>query len=221
MKPLRWKMLCAVMACGASWLNVREATAQSLGNSQPSLGTASTGAPSTAGSFMSTPVPLFGAAVPNIMSDPNATATGSSAQGGITSSPFYAPFVYSSMLQAAQPYGMFNATTSSSSLATSATSASTSTSTSTTGRYGMGIGMNPSQLGLLMLATQNTRGVGSGRLSGARPGPQSPTAASSAATAKRRSAARPGGLAARYFNRVGSHTPYPQKYYNRQSRYFP
>ncbi len=72
-----------------------------------------------------------------------------------------------------------------------------------------------------MLATQNTGGVGSGRMGGARTGTQNSATATSAATTKRRSANRPGGLAARYFNRVAPRAPYPQSYYNRQNRYFP
>jgi hypothetical protein len=234
MKSLRWRMICAVVACGAGSLTGPEAMAQSFGGYSQSLGTPSTGAPSpvapsSGSSFMSSPsIPLFSPAVPNPLSDPTAAGTGSSTQNNIMSSPFAAPFIYSSMMQAAQPLGMYGASMSNSTAATatsSTTSSSTGTSSTATsntgaGRYGM-MGMSTGQLGLLMLATQNNGGVGSGQMSGARPGPQNAATARTAATSKRRSAAKPGGLAARYFNRTGPHTPYPQSYFNRQSRYFP
>ncbi len=222
MKSLRWRMMCAVVACGAGCLTGRAASAQSFGGYPPSLGAPSTGAtspvaPITGSSFMSTPsIPLFSPAVPNVMSDPNAAAAGSSTQNNIMSSPFAAPFIYSSMMQASQPMGMYGASASS----TSTTGSSTTTSSAAAGRSGM-MGMSTGQLGLLMLATQNNGGVGSGQMSGARPGPQNAATARTAATSKRRSAAKPGGLAARYFNRTAAHTPYPQSYFNRQSRYFP
>jgi hypothetical protein len=223
MKSLRWRMMCAVMACGAGSLTGRAATAQSFGGYSSSLGAPSTGATSpgatsTGSSFMSTPnIPLFSPAVPNAMSDPTAASVGSSTQNNIMSSPFAAPFIYSSMMQAAQPLGMYGTSTASSTASTS----STTTSSSTAAARGGMMGMSTGQLGLLMLATQNNGGVGSGQMSGARPGLPNAATARTAATSKRRSAAKPGGLAARYFNRSGPHTSYPQSYFNRQSRYFP
>jgi hypothetical protein len=172
---------------------------------------------------MPIPVPLFSPAVPSVMADPTAPAAGSPAQGGLMSSPFAAPFLYSSMLQATQPLSALGSTASGSTTSGSTTSGST-TSGSTGARWDRGLGVGPGQIGLLMLATQQNPGaVGSGQLSGSRPGLTQRNAqnAGTPATAKRRSVARPGGLAARYFNRVGGHTPYPQSYFNRQSRYFP
>jgi hypothetical protein len=232
MSSLQWRMMCAGVACGAVFLTGQAATAQSFGGYPSSLGTPSTGAtstgattpaaPTTGSSFMSSPnIPLFAPAVPNPMSDPTAAGIGSSTQNNIMSSPFAAPFIYSSMMQAAQPLGMYGTSTSTSSASTSSTTTSSTTTSSTAaGRTGM-MGMNTAQLGLLMLATQNNGGVGSGQMSGARPGTQNASTARTAATSKRRGAAKPGGLAARYFNRVGARTAYPQSYFNRQSRYFP
>jgi len=84
--------------------------------------------------------------------------------------------------------------------------------------------MSPGQIGTMMLANQaGLTGIGSGQLSGVRPGagaargrPGQPPAAK-----PRGSTATPGGLAARYFNRTAHVVRYPQSYYNRQTRYFP
>ena len=92
---------------------------------------------------------------------------------------------------------------------TTATSSST-TAAAAASRYGMG--MSTAQLGLMMLATQNTGGsrLGPHERSTApeRRTRQPPT---SAATTKRRSANRPGGLAARYFNRDRPRSPISPK----------
>ena len=85
-------------------------------------------------------------------------------------------------------------------------------------------GVGSTQMGLLMLSMmQQNGGVGSGQLSGVR-GATQPGAAANAndpRNTKQRAAARPGGLAGRYFNRTTIHTTYPQKYYKRPSRYYP
>ena len=204
MNPLRRGMIWAVVACGAGCFCGRNAAAQSLGDPPSSTGAAGLGAASIGGQATPVPVPLFSPAVPSITANPMASALGSSAPSGIMSSPFAQPFLYSSMWQATQPL-------------------STSSSTSTGTGRGMGM-MNPGQLGLLMLATQQNPGaIGSGTLSGSRPGSnlRNTSAAGTAAASKRRTAARPGGLASRYFNRVNPHTTYPQSYFNRQPRYFP
>jgi hypothetical protein len=92
--------------------------------------------------------------------------------------------------------------------------------------YGTASGMGQRQLGLMMLAGQSQMlgGIGSGQMSGVRPGvggqSKGRTAQKTAAKPPG-SAGRPGGLAARYFNRTTPVTRYPQSYYNRQSRYFP
>jgi hypothetical protein len=91
--------------------------------------------------------------------------------------------------------------------------------------YGSMYPMNQRQMGLMMLAGQSQAlGIGSGQLSGVRPGPngQWPGRKAPQAAAKPRgSASQPGGLAARYFHRSAPVTRYPQSYYNRQNRYFP
>ncbi len=210
MKSLRWGMIWAVAAWCAGWFCGRDAAAQSLGDPPGTAGAAGLGAASSGSPLTPTPFPLFSPTVPSVMSSPYTSATGSSSQGGLMSSPFAAPFMYSSMLQATQPLSMSSSST-------------TGTTTGTTTGAGRGLGMNTANLGLLMLMTQqNPGGVGSGQYNGL--GGSSSvqaTAARTPATAKRRTAARPGGLAARYFNRVNPHTTYPQTYFNRQSRYFP
>jgi len=90
--------------------------------------------------------------------------------------------------------------------------------------YGSMYSMTPQQQGLMMLAGQTQMmGIGSGQLSGVRPGPGGPSRGRTAplANAKRGSASVPGGLAARYFHRTAPVTRYPQSYYVRQNRYFP
>jgi hypothetical protein len=95
-----------------------------------------------------------------------------------------------------------------------------------------GVPMNRTQMGLLMLSTQQRMlGLGNGQLSGVRPGQQTDTkgqgrnAAATAATRGNSALTRnmnvPGGQAARYFNRGGMPAARPQPYYQRQSRYFP
>jgi hypothetical protein len=129
--------------------------------------------------------------------NPTAPAIGSATQGGVFGNPLTAPFLYNSVLQASQPQSQANAL------------------------YGP-TGLGTTQLGLMLLASQQAGGLGSGRISGTRTD-QRPggVAANSPEGLKRRSLARPGGLASRYFNRVGAHTPYPKNYFNRQPRYFP
>jgi hypothetical protein len=135
------------------------------------------------------------------------------------SSPFALPFMYQSMLQATSPYSSLSGA------ATTATTTSTTATAAATARANAAapyaFGASPAQLGLLMLATQNNGGVGSGQMSGARTAPQKTATARTPATSRRRTPSRPGGLASRYFNRATAHSPYPQSYFNRQSRYFP
>jgi hypothetical protein len=78
------------------------------------------------------------------------------------------------------------------------------------------------QMGLMMLAGQSQMlGIGSGQLSGVRPGPSRGNSALKAAPKSRGTSNQPGGMAARYFNRAARVTPHPQSFYNRQSVYFP
>jgi hypothetical protein len=89
--------------------------------------------------------------------------------------------------------------------------------------YGNTAGMTPRQVGMTMLAGQ-ALGIGSGQLSGVRPGPAGSTSGRAAAqpgSKPRGSASQPGGLAARYFHRSAPITRYPQSYYSRQNRYYP
>jgi hypothetical protein len=155
----------------------------------------------------------------------NSAANGSANAGGLAgattaapsnlfANPYAAPLVYGSMLP-----GLGNQAT-----AQGQTASDTSAGTLGTS-MGLGaMGVGGTQLGLMMLATQRPLGIGSGQLGGARSGPGSDRQASrNPATAGRgpRPAPHPGGLAARYFNRTGPRSPYPQNYYNRQNRYFP
>jgi len=93
--------------------------------------------------------------------------------------------------------------------------------------YGSPYPITQRQAGLMMLAGQSQQmlgGIGSGQLSGVRPGMGGQSRGRTAqptASRPQGSAGRPGGLAARYFNRTITTNRYPQSYYNRQTRYFP
>jgi hypothetical protein len=96
--------------------------------------------------------------------------------------------------------------------------------------FGSGSASSGNQIAAMMLANQMgaTTGIGSGQLSGVRPGAgQLKGLAKQAATKPRGTMATPGGLAGRYFNRTTSVTRpvnasrIPQSYYTRQSRYYP
>jgi hypothetical protein len=94
--------------------------------------------------------------------------------------------------------------------------------------YLFGVPMSNSQIGGMMLMNQMNGGIGSGQLSGVRPGPaQMKGRSKKAADKPRGTASTPAGLAARYFNRtVSVNRPVnvsriPQNYYTRQNRYYP
>ena len=96
--------------------------------------------------------------------------------------------------------------------------------------FGSGSASSTNQIAAMMLANQmgGATGIGSGQLSGVRPGPgQSKALAKQAATKPRGTMATPGGLAGRYFNRTTSVkrpvnvNRIPQSYYTRQNRYYP
>jgi hypothetical protein len=95
--------------------------------------------------------------------------------------------------------------------------------------YLFGYPMTDTQIGGMMLMNQmNNGGIGSGRLSGVRPGPTQPKGKAIKPTAdKRGSASTPAGLASRYFNRtISTNRPVnvsriPQGFYARPSRYYP
>jgi hypothetical protein len=210
MKPLSSRMVCVAIICAAGWLHGREVAAQSLDGQASSAGT-------TPSLYQPTPfgMPLFTPAIQNPMADPTATGSGSSSQS-IFNNPLAAPLIYNSMLQASMPYGGTTTTTT-----TTGTSSTGTSTTTTTARTGMGMGMGPTmQLGMLMmLANQQNGGVGTGQMSGTRPTPRQSSA--SATDPKQRASNRPGGLAARYFNRTTPRTTYPKSYFNRKPRYFP
>jgi hypothetical protein len=84
--------------------------------------------------------------------------------------------------------------------------------------------MTPNQTGALMLATQaGMMGIGSGQLSGVRPGNAQSRGRSAQPTAAkpRGTASQPGGLATRYFNRTATVNRFPQSYFKRENRYYP
>jgi hypothetical protein len=84
--------------------------------------------------------------------------------------------------------------------------------------------MGGSQATALMLASQTGMlGIGSGQLSGVRPGNAQSRARSAQQTnaQTRGKASQPGGLATRYFNRTATISRYPQSYYKRDNRYYP
>lgn len=188
----------------------------------PGYGSAGVGASSPVVQTMPTGVPFFSSTVPDTTGNLSGVPSTSSGQGNLFNNPMVAPILYNSMLQAGAPGGLMGAT------GTTATTGTTTTgTTAATGAsrmlYGP-TGMNTMGLGMLLLANQQQNGgIGSGQMSGTRANPRQQATASSATGAgpKPRTAARPGGLASRYFNRPTSHPTYPQRYFNRQTRYFP
>jgi hypothetical protein len=96
--------------------------------------------------------------------------------------------------------------------------------------FGNGSASSSNQIAAMMLANQmgGATGIGSGQLSGVRPGAgQSKGLTKQAATKSRGTMATPGGLAGRYFNRTTSVkrpvnvNRIPQSFYTRQNRYYP
>jgi hypothetical protein len=95
--------------------------------------------------------------------------------------------------------------------------------------FGTGAASSSNQMAAMMLANQmGNGGIGSGQLSGVRPGIGQLNGAIKQTAAKSRGTmATPGGLAGRYFNRTTSvKRPVnvrriPQSYYTRQNRYYP
>jgi hypothetical protein len=82
--------------------------------------------------------------------------------------------------------------------------------------------MGPTSAATMMLAGPGLMGIGSGQLSGVRPGAGAGRGRTQQPAAKSRgTASTPGGLAGRYFNRTARIVRYPQSYYNRQNRYYP
>lgn len=232
MRPMSRRMIGGALVCAAGWLACPTAGAQSLGGGVPSLGGASLGTAGTSmgattfsmgamGSGLGARGSGLGAASagainPGPQTMPSAAMTYSpaasaamgsltglpvvSSTGGVFNTPLAAPLLYGAMMQGpVAPQAQASL-------------------------YNSPNGLGSTQLGLLMLATmQQTGGVGSGQLNGARGGirPTAATGAVNPQNAKQRAANRPGGLAARYFNRTAARTAIPARYYKRQSRYYP
>jgi len=132
--------------------------------------------------------------------DAAALGTTGTQTGNMFNNPWAAPFLYSGMMSMQQG------------------------ATGSTNGGGLG-GLATNQLGLMMLANQSQMGgIGSGQLSGVRPGPggQSRSRTGKPVDAKmRRNVSQPAGLAAHYFNRTTISNPKPHVYYNRPSGYYP
>jgi hypothetical protein len=127
--------------------------------------------------------------------------------------PWASPMLYGTMM------GMSPNLSSSSASTTGSSSAQTASSSSLNP-----MGLSPNQMGMMMLAsTPQMMGMGSGQLSGVRPGagPAQGTASQATVTRARVAAQQPGGLAAHYFGRTTKISRSPQSYFNRQTRYFP
>jgi len=163
-------------------------------------------APIGGGQAATTPLPMFSPlqAVGASSLGQGAMGTGVGLQSNLFSNPYASPLLYGSML------GM----------APNQTAASASQS----GSLASSMGISPNQMGLMMLAsTPQMMGMGSGQLSGIRPGagPAQGAGSSKTGAKPRGTAQQPGGLAARYFNRTTKISRIPQTYFNRQTRFFP
>jgi hypothetical protein len=136
---------------------------------------------------------------PNDAAALGTSGTSGTQSGNIFNNPWASPFLFSGMT-AMQQGG-----------------------TGTTTGGGMG-GMVTGQLGLMMMANQQMGGIGSGQLSGVRPGAGG---LSRSRTGKpvdpktRRNVSQPAGLAAHYFSRTTITNPKSQVYYNRPSSHYP
>jgi hypothetical protein len=164
--------------------------------------TSSTSNPTSTSSPLIMPFPfMMNPGSPSGLSPTDAAALGTTgnSSGSVFNNPWAAPFLYSGMT-------------------------AMQGTTGTTGGGGMG-GLATNQMGLMMyMANQQMGGIGSGQLSGTRPGPggQSRSGAKKAEDPKaRRNVSLPAGLAARYFNRTTITNPKPQVFYNRPSGYYP
>jgi hypothetical protein len=212
MSDLHDSLAWAVTVSILGMLSCAEVNAQSSLYSRSSSSTTSSTSTSTSTSSYSpqiTPFPfMMYSGNTSGLSPTDAAAIGTSGNqsGNMFNNPWASPFVYSGMLSM-QP-------------------STTSSQQGTTGTiYGGGLGgLATNQLGLMMMANQQMGGIGSGQLSGVRPGPN---VQSRSRTGKpgdpqvRRSVSQPAGLAARYFSRTTISNPKPQVYYNRPSSYYP
>ena len=213
MKSLRWRMMCTVVAVARGCLTGREATAQSLGG-PPAWGHRLRATGRGAADWrelgqldMPTPIfRLFTPTVPSAMADPTAAGIGII----VAEQHHEQSFRRAVHLQQHDAGGAARDVGHDVDLdASTGHDRHVDDHRSTTAAAGRGDGdEHAAQLGLLMLATQNNGGVGSGQMSGRA---EFRHAERATADARRRppnagSAARPGGLASRYFNRTGAHT---------------
>jgi hypothetical protein len=218
-----------VLAQGTASHGLVSAPAMTAGTATgASLSTGSSGATtsnsvSTASDFssglgmpmMALSLPFFAPSAASGSANPGGLAgMSTAAPSNLFANPYAAPLLYGSMLPG---------------LGSQATAQGQAASASSASTLGTSMGLGPmgvggTQLGLMVLATQRPLGIGSGQLGGARSGPGSDRqSARNQPSAGRgpRPAPPPGGLAARYFNRTGSRSPYPRNYFNRPNRYFP
>jgi hypothetical protein len=219
MVGLRASLACATLVCVFGLFDGRKAIAQSA--AAQSAAAQSAAAQSAAARAAATnlqmvpiPMPMF---APSQSSGTTDSLTGlppATSQTNMFNNPYAAPFLYSSMVPGYQ--GQTQAGSSS-----LQGQAQTGLSTSP-------MGMMAGQMGLMMMATQRPLGTGAGPLNGAQTSPSGDSRQARAKTTggpmsgrSRLSVARPGGLAAHYFNRTTPHSPYPQSYFNRQNRYYP
>ena len=130
--------------------------------------------------------------------DAAALGTSGNQSGNIFNNPMAAPFIYSSMFPMQSGTGMTS---------------------------GGGLsGMATNQLGLMMMANQQMGGIGSGQLSGVRPGPKGQSHSKTGKpedSQTHRTVSQPAGLAARYFNRTTIVSNKPRVFYNRPSSHYP
>lgn len=95
--------------------------------------------------------------------------------------------------------------------------------------YMLGYPMSTNQIGAMMMMNQMNSGIGSGQISGVRPGTRQVRGRTKPepATKPRGTTTTPGGLASKYFHRtVSVNRPVnvnriPPNYYTRQNRYYP
>ncbi len=221
MNGIRWKLACAGLVCAAGWMDVREAGAQSLG--APPTGAGTTSGTPLSGTSM-TPIPLTLPIPTPAYATGGASSgydvAGTPIQGNIFANPFAAPFFYGSMMPGGSSLGTTTSTSTLSSTSTSTTTSGMSSTTTSSARGGPG-GLGSMQMGMMMMATQNPNGVGSGVMSGVRPARTQGQAKATAPSTRARTISGPAGLAGRYFNRKSPRSTIPQSYYNRQTRYFP
>jgi hypothetical protein len=192
----------AVVLGVAASIGCGEVKAQSWSAASSSL--AAPPAPVTGGQTAPAAFPLFSPV--QAMGANSSGLGGVGGQSNIFNNPYAAPMLYGGM------YGM------------SANQSSSSAASTQDGLSVSPMGLSSNQMGMMMLASTPQRtGIGSGQLSGVRPGAGAANgvAAQKNAAKGRGSAPQTGGLAARYFNRTVNISRSPQSYFNRQTRYFP